>query len=122
MTGSQSPPEKTKNDELGSLGIMMRSVISLLLILLVGCATAPKHVASDSPTVAPGDHLVIVVTNRECPEIREVVDASGDISLPLAGKRHVGGMTLEQAAKAIEDVYWSSGCFGERIRISLSRL
>lgn len=99
----------------------MRIGICTLLLLLVGCASAPQRVVTDEHTLGAGDHLRIVITNRECPEIRQVVDTSGDISMPLAGKLHVAGMTLEQAAKTIEAAYWSSGCFGERIRVSLSR-
>ena len=65
--------------------------------------------------------MVIVITNRECPDIREVVDAFGDISMPYVGKLHVAGMTVQQAARTIEAAYFPS-CFNDPIRVSLSRL
>ena len=99
----------------------MRFGICTLLLLLVGCNSAPQRGVTNEHALGPGDRLGIVITNRECPDIREVVDASGDISLPLVGKVRVGGMSLKQAAKAVESAYWPS-CFREPINVSLLRL
>ena len=95
--------------------------INILLILLVGCASTPRSVVTDEHPIRAGDRLLIVIANRECPEIREVVDASGDISMPLVGKLHVGDMTLRQASKAIEAAYLPS-CVQDQIKVSLCKL
>lgn len=100
----------------------MRIGIYTLLLMLVGCASAPQRVLTNRHTLGSGDRLRIVITNRESPEFYQAVDTSGDISMPLAGKLHVSGMTLEEAAKGIEDAYWLSGCWRERIRVSVSKL
>ncbi len=72
----------------------------LFLWLLSGCATQ-----SQSDAVRTGDCLLIVCTNRQSPEIRQVVDPAGNISLPLVGKLHVAGMTLREAGESIGAAY-----------------
>ena|SRR6185437_1422569 len=104
-----------------TLGISMRLGIFALLFLLVGCASAPPRVVTDEHLLGVGDRLVIVIINRESPDIREAVDASGSISMPFVGKLHVAGMDLEQAARTIETAYFPS-CFREPIKVRLSKL
>ena len=99
----------------------MRLGICTLLMLWVGCASTPQRLGTDDLLLGSGDHLVIVITNRECPDIRGVVDSSGDISMPFVGKLHVAGLTLGQASKTIETAYFPS-CFREPIKVSLSKL
>lgn len=99
----------------------MRLGICTLLLLVIGCTSTPPRVVTDEHPLMVGDRLVIVITNREGPDIREVVDASGNISMPFVGKLQVAGMTMQQAARAIEARYFPS-CFREPIRVSLSKL
>ena len=87
---------------IGSLGISMRTgIFSLLLLWLIGgCATQ-----SQQASVRAGDCLLIVCTTRQSPEIRQVVDSGGDISLPLVGKLHVAGMTMREIGEAVGKAY-----------------
>jgi len=89
-----------------SLGALMHrlSSICLILLFLCGCASHRSKVAI-SETVAPGDRLLILFTNPPVPELRCVVDASGDIKLPYRVKLHVAGMTLSQVGQAIPRAY-----------------
>lgn len=80
---------------------MRTGVFSFLLLWLIsGCATQSQQVS-----VRNGDCLLIVCTNRQSPEIRQVVDSAGDISLPLVGKLHVAGLTLGEVRESIGKVY-----------------
>lgn len=103
------------------LSIPMRVAICLLLLSLAGCTSTRRRAAVDSETVAPADSLVVVVTNRDCPEIRVLVDASGDILMPYAVKLRIAGKTLLQTAETIESAYRPS-CFREPIKVSVSKL
>jgi protein involved in polysaccharide export with SLBB domain len=97
-------------------------------LLLSGCkmpacggGTPLPGVRSDAHFIKPDDHLNVVIANRECPEIRQVVDVTGHVLMPFAIKLHVAGMTLDQAAKAIEAAYLPS-CFREPLKVSVSKL
>ena len=85
----------------------MRALIfSLLaLVLIGGCVSPRSQVAEREVALRPGDRLLVQFTNRRVPEVRQVVDPVGDVSLPLLSKFHVAGMTLSQAKQAIEASY-----------------
>ena len=104
----------------GPMPNTMRLAFCTLLVVLVGCTSTPQPAVTDSPAVAPGDRLAIVITNRECPDIHEVVDASGSITMPFVGTLRVAGMTLDQVTETIEAAHWPP-CFSEPIRVSLAR-
>ena len=105
------------------LSIPMRVAICLFLLFLAGCTSTRQRAAVDSKTLTPGDSLVVVVTNRECPPIRDVVDACGDISMPYVGKLRIAGKTLLQTAETIESAYRPScGLFRDPIKVSVSLL
>jgi|SRR5687767_6872303 len=104
----------------------MRLALCTLILFLLGCASTPPtktltafQSTSDSQ-VRSSDHLLIVIKMREALEVRQVVDANGDISIPLVGKLRVAGMSLQAAATAIESAYQPQ-CFG-KLRISVTRL
>jgi protein involved in polysaccharide export with SLBB domain len=88
--------------------------------MLLGCASTPQQSSDGGPIVA-GDRLMIAFTNRDVSHVPDVVDAKGEISLPFAGKLRVAGMSLHQAAQAIQMEYRLS-CFRDPIKVSLSRL
>ena len=96
----------------------MRFAFCTPFLLLFGCASAP--ITSDRP-LESGDRITVVFTNRKVPEINQVVDAAGKISMPYLGTVQLEGLTLRDAERAIEKMYLPS-CFKEPIRVSLSRL
>ncbi len=71
--------------------------------------------------VAAGDRLLVTFSNRDVPAVTAAVDSAGDISMPLVGKLHVAGLTLEQAAHVIESAYYPQ-CWREPVKVSISRL
>ena len=74
----------------------------LLLALLVGSAV----VATGTPALAsvhPGDKVNVLVYNHPELSTAPTVDASGNISLPLAGTLNAGGRTTGELGKAIAD-------------------
>jgi protein involved in polysaccharide export with SLBB domain len=76
---------------------MRTGIFSLLLLwLMSGCATQ-----SQRDSVRTGDCLLIVGITRQSPDIRQVVDLAGNISLPLVGKLHVAGMTMREIGEAV---------------------
>jgi hypothetical protein len=120
MLGGHQTVERTRTSlrlvlaaHLERLGDRMRYCLCILLSVLLGCAST-QH-----PLVA-GDRLLVTFTNRDVPVVRTTVDAAGEISLPLAGKLRIAGMTLGRAARAIETQY--PACWREPVKVSLSRL
>src|SRR5688572_8316211 len=104
----------------------MRLAFCTLILLLLGCASTPPtktltavQITSDAQ-VRSSDHLLIVFKKRETLEVHQIVDANGDVSLPLVGKLRVGGMSLQAAAAAIESEYMPQ-CVG-KLRVSVTRL
>jgi protein involved in polysaccharide export with SLBB domain len=94
---------------------MRTGIFSLLLLwLMSGCATQSQQVS-----VRAGDCLLIVCTNRQSPEIRQVVDSAGDITLPLVGTLCVAGMTLRQAGESIGAAYRPSWPPDPKFSVSL---
>lgn len=65
-----------------------------------GCATRGYQTS-----VRTGDCLLLVCTNRQSPEIHQVVDSAGDISLPLVGKLRVAGRTLREVGELVGKAY-----------------
>ncbi len=49
--------------------------------------------------------MLVRFTNRPVPEVCQVVDAAGDISLPVIGKLRVSGMTVSQVERRVEAAY-----------------
>ena len=95
----------------------MRSLILAIVFvtLLCGCTSPKPHVA----TVRPGDRLLIKFIAVPAPDIRQLVDAAGDITLPLAGKLHVGGMTLDEVRQQVEIAYRRSWPPDQKVSVSI---
>jgi hypothetical protein len=94
----------------GSFGMNVRSfTLSLMLLVLVcGCASRSLHVTEGDGGIRPGDCVVVELPGQSTPDIRRVVDADGDLSLPFVGTLHVGGMTLPALRQAILAAYHRS--------------
>jgi protein involved in polysaccharide export with SLBB domain len=59
-------------------------------------------------SVRRGDCLLIVFVNPpDVPELRQVIDPAGEITMPYGVKVHVSDMTLGEAAGQIEKAYRS---------------
>ena len=84
----------------------MRALISILLFaVMCGCVSRPQRSAELESVVRSGDCILVRFTDRSVPEARQVVDPTGEISLPLVGKLQVVGMTLEQIRQAVLAAY-----------------
>jgi protein involved in polysaccharide export with SLBB domain len=87
------------------LGVLSRASLAVLLAFTISGCTTPQPEARET-VVASGDCLFIVFTHEpSIPGLRRVVDAKGDIDLPLNVKLHVAGMTLAQVESAIPARY-----------------
>jgi protein involved in polysaccharide export with SLBB domain len=81
----------------------------LLLFVMYGCASHPSMQPPSEELLRSGDCLLIEFPKRETPGIRRVIDSSGDIDMPLLGKLHLAGLTLQQAQTLIETAYRGGG-------------
>ena len=90
---------------LTHLGSTLLAVFGLLM--LAGCVEpalilGPQQAAS--PThLGPGDRLRVIVFGQNQLSGDFLVAADGDVSLPLAGRVHVAGLTEAQAEHALHD-------------------
>jgi hypothetical protein len=82
--------------------LMVLGFLSVAAIL-TGCASGRSQ--ASALAVRSGECLLVQFTNRSVPEMREVVDAGGNISLPYVGKLHVSGLTLQEVREAILTAY-----------------
>jgi protein involved in polysaccharide export with SLBB domain len=89
----------------------MRISLQALLCFLLWCGCASRTTVAKERMLVPGDCIVIDSAHREGLEMRHVVGAGGDISLPLLGEFHVAGLTLKQAELRIEKEYVDRGLF-----------
>jgi len=90
----------------------MRFALALLAALLLGGVNASPAAdpggqtngpTGDAYTLGPGDRLEIQVFGHEDLSDEHEVDGSGKISVPLAGKVDVGGLTVDAAEKAVKN-------------------
>jgi protein involved in polysaccharide export with SLBB domain len=87
-----------------------RILYLVVLLLLSGCASAPKPAPVDNIPLAPGDCIALFVhapsaqKDDDTPQFY-IVNASGDVSLPYFSKMHLEGLTLEQAGQRIREAY-----------------
>ena len=85
--------------------------LSILLILTVLCTMArafdePKQAAAQADqrayVLGPGDQITVHATDAEGLADRSVrIGTNGDINLPLAGRIHAGGLTVEQLEEEV---------------------
>src|SRR5262249_31862844 len=59
--------------------------------------------SSDEYRLAPGDRLTIKVFDQEQLSGNFIVDGTGEIMLPLAGKVNVAGLTIAEAQQLIQE-------------------
>jgi protein involved in polysaccharide export with SLBB domain len=71
-----------------------------------GCASNGHDRASEGPVLQNGDHLVFG-DKRACSlgDIALSIDENGMVSLPLAQKMQLGGLTLKEAESQINEMY-----------------
>lgn len=114
--------------------------MALALVLTTGChhapasakattiptsvQTAPPTRVTDDRKLQPGDCLLVTFHRKTLPDPiteRVVIDAAGDITLPLAGKVQVSGLTVEEVEKVITSHY-QSPTYGDKIRVHVLKL
>ena len=96
----------------------MRQLIPPLLLLFILSCSAPRPQPS---VINPGDRLLFqYITLADTSQEILHVDSAGDISLPVYGKLHVAGMTLEQAGNAVHDCYTPHAM--RQFKVSLSEV
>jgi protein involved in polysaccharide export with SLBB domain len=84
----------------------MRTSFSMpLFLLLCSCASQPRQAPVSELALRSGECVAVHFTNRSGPEVRQVIDRAGDISLPFVGKLHVAGMTPQQVEREILAAY-----------------
>jgi polysaccharide biosynthesis/export protein len=100
---------KIKLLNLASKQLAQRVVLALPLLGLVTMATSGfAQQSSASPATPPtlrvsaGDLLAVDVFDTPELSAKLRVSETGDIDLPVAGSTHVGGLTAEEAAVAVE--------------------
>jgi protein involved in polysaccharide export with SLBB domain len=76
-----------------------------LVAIVPGCTSYQPQASVLPGPVRSGECLLIQFTNRPVPEMREIVDANGDISLPYYGKLRVSGLTLQEVREVILTAY-----------------
>ena len=102
----------------------MRALIplSLVMLLLGGCATRTSRVAVAESSVNVGNCLLIVATRGETKaEMRKAVDAAGNISMPFGVTVRAAGTPLDQIGQSIENAYNVMNCFGPPTQVSVTR-
>ncbi len=85
--------------------------------------TAPPTRVTDDRKLQPGDCLLVTFHRKTLPQPsteRVIVDAAGDITLPLADKVRVSGLTVEEAHKVIEAAYPQRNEYGSTLLIRLN--
>lgn len=109
--------------------------VVLTLILTTGCQHTPAPAkattiptstqpashsqAADTRKLQPGDCLLVTFHRKTLTQPiteRVIVDAAGDITLPLAGKVRMSGLTVEEAENTITSHYQSPP-YGDKIRV-----
>lgn len=75
----------------------------LLLISTAGlCSAADKVPATNNDILEPGDEISIrTVAAKEIADKPVRIEADGEINLPLVGRVHLAGLTIEQAEGAV---------------------
>ena len=94
-------------------------ISTLLFVLLYGCASRPPQASVSETPFRSGECLVVQFTNRPVPEVRQVIDPYGDISLPFIGKLDVAGKTAEQVRQTIDARYRPS--WPPELKVAVSR-
>jgi polysaccharide export outer membrane protein len=82
--------------------LVTRICAILLLSAALCCLSAQTPAAAPTYILAPDDQVVIrVLYLEEIPERPFRVDMAGNINVPLVGRLHVAGLTLDQTEAAI---------------------
>jgi protein involved in polysaccharide export with SLBB domain len=95
----------------------MKPAFMTLIVGMLMCI--PVSVAAEgnaAPTLQPGGHYALTIRRIPNEEIRQFngryrVDLKGGITIPYAGRIQVGGLTVEEAQKAMEDSLMNKGIF-----------
>ena len=95
--------------------------MSLIMLLLGGCATRTSRVAVVESSVNVGDYLQIMALRGETKaEMRKAVDAEGNISMPFGVTVRAVGMPVDLIGQSIENAY-KPICFGPPLKVSVSK-
>lgn len=85
--------------------VALEGRVRRLMVLLGGLLVADMSVASESYRVGKRDELHVEVYGEEDCTRNVTVSESGTITLPHIGEVDVGGLTLEEATRAVSDHY-----------------
>jgi polysaccharide export outer membrane protein len=101
---------------------------ALLLALLVGAAAVarPQSAPPESNSknivqyqIITNDWLTVTIFQEPDLQVKERVDAQGNINCALVGQVHVYGLNIQDAEKKIEEAY-KNGRFLRRPKVSIS--
>jgi polysaccharide biosynthesis/export protein len=91
--------------------------VGLLFVLALGLppyaqapqGAAPGQATTPSMQIGPGDLVTVQVYGQQDLTTTNAVSDDGNLSMPLIGKVHIGGLSLDQAAREVESALKKGG-------------